>query len=66
MGGGSGLTKKVKKRGVDFDFGKKLGKDEKLSPISKKSTHILKSASGKNKKWKSLISENYKKIKMLI
>ena len=35
--------KKDKKRGVDFDFGKKLGKDEKLSPISKKSTHILKS-----------------------
>ena len=44
------MTKKDEKRGVDFDFGKKIGKDEKLSPISKKSTHILKSASGKNKK----------------
>ena len=37
------MTKKDEKRGVDFYFGKKLGKDEKLSPI-------LKSASGKNKK----------------
>ena len=44
--------KKDKKRVLILIFGKKLGKYKKknLSPISKKSTYILKSASGKNKK----------------